>query len=62
MFEVFSKGEDPWAGYSNIQVIEALREEQRMKFSKKFGPQFIVDLINECWKEEPHERPTFKVI
>ena len=33
-----------------------------MRLPETFGPQFIVDLMNECWKEDPHERPAFKVI
>ena len=32
-----------------------------MELPKEFGPQFIIDLMNECWKEDPHERPTFQV-
>jgi len=62
LFEVFSKGEDPWAGYSTFQVLESLIKKERMKFSKQFGPQFIIDLINECWKEDPHERPSFRIL
>ena len=44
-----------------MEVIDALRRKERMKLPDGFGPQFIIDIIRECWKEEPHERPTFKV-
>ena len=32
-----------------------------MPLPKLFGPKSIIDLMNECWKEDPHERPGFKV-
>lgn len=32
-----------------------------MKLPNGFGPQIIIDIMNECWKEDPHQRPTFKV-
>ncbi len=43
-------------------MIEALRNEKRMPLPKNFEPHLIVDLMNECWKEDPHERPSFDVI
>jgi serine/threonine protein kinase len=61
LFEIFSKGGNPWGGFSNPEVIEALSNEKRMPLPKNFGPQFIVELIKKCWNEEPNERPTFKV-
>ena len=61
LFEIFSRGEKPWSGKSNDEILEALREGKRMELPKSFGPKVIIDLINECWKEDPHERPTFKV-
>ncbi len=32
-----------------------------MPLPENFGPQSIVDLMNECWKEDPDQRPTFEV-
>jgi hypothetical protein len=32
-----------------------------MPLPDDFVPQFIIDLMNECWKEDPHQRSTFKV-
>ena len=61
LFEIFSKGEEPWVGKKNDEVIEALENKERMKLPNEFGPQFIIEIINECWKQDPHERPTFKV-
>jgi len=60
LFEIFSKGREPWAGKSNDEVIVALERGERMRLPETFGPPFIIDLMNDCWKEEPHERPTFK--
>jgi len=32
-----------------------------MKLPDQFGPRFIRDLMNKCWKEDYQERPSFKV-
>lgn len=61
LFELFSKGEAPWLGYSNPEVIKALRKKERSPLPEDFGPQLIIKIMNECWLENPQERPTFKV-
>ena len=43
LFEIFTKGEAPWTGKMNDEVIEALRNNQRMKLPNKFAPQFIIE-------------------
>ncbi len=42
-------------------MIEALQQQKRMPLSNNFGPKLIIDLMNECWKEDPNDRPSFKV-
>lgn len=61
LFEIFSTGETPWSGYSNQQVSEALRKKERLPLPENFGPNAIVELMKQCWEEDPHARPTFKV-
>ena len=61
LFEMFSKGQIPWGNISNLEVVKALQKQERMPLPKEFGPQFIIDLMNECWKEDHHQRPTFEV-
>lgn len=50
-----------WHGKSNDEVIEALRKQKRTPLPDNFGPQSIIELMNKCWQEDPHQRPTFKV-
>lgn len=59
MYELFSRGGNPWPGIGNAQVIEDLSMGKRMTFPSTFGPDFILEKIEVCWKENPHERPTF---
>ncbi len=61
LFEIFSKGQIPWSSFTYQEVAQALQKQERMPLPKDFGPQFIIDLMNECWKEDHHQRPTFKV-
>lgn len=60
LFEIFSKGKTPWAGMTNDDVIRELQNGGRMPLPPDFGPQFIKDIMEECWKDDPHQRPTFK--
>ena len=41
--------------------MKELQAKKRMELPEEFGPQFIVDLMNECWEEDPHKRPAFNV-
>ncbi len=61
LFEIFSKGENPWSGFGNAQVINSLKDGTTMPLPKDFGPESIIQIIHKCWKINPHERPTFKV-
>ena len=51
----------PWGKMTNKEVIEAIENGQRMPIPKTFGPESIIELMNECWKEEPNQRPNFQV-
>ncbi len=62
LFEIFSRGDNPWGGFSNPEVIEELKKGKRMTLPESFAPQSIVQLIGKCWKDDPNDRPTFKVI
>lgn len=61
LFELFTKGENPWVGRTNEEIIQDLRNGKRMSIPEKFGPPFVLDIINLCWLENSHERPTFNV-
>lgn len=32
-----------------------------MTLPNSFGLKFIIELINECWKEDPHETPPLRL-
>lgn len=61
LFELFSCGDNPWAGFNNDSVIAELRKGNRMPIPESFEFKFIVKLINQCWQEESDQRPTFQV-
>ena len=60
MFEIFSKAEIPWPTKSNEQVADSLRNGEIMPLPPYFSDN-IEEIIKKCWKQEPKERPTFKV-
>lgn len=62
LFEIFSGGENPWAGKVNDEVIAALKKGNRLDIPEEFKPSFVKNLIFECWKEEPANRPSFQEI
>jgi len=59
MFEIFSKGEIT-STKSNEQVADSLRNGEIMPLPPYFSDN-IEEIISKCWKQEPKERPTFKV-
>ena len=48
-------------GMANSEVVTKLKSGYRMEAPDKC-PEFIVELMNACWQEEPEDRPTFENI
>ena len=46
---------------SHQQIIEAIRNNERPTVPQEC-PQFLLELIQECWNHEPRKRPSFRVI
>lgn len=45
-------------GLDSQQMIEKLQSGYRMA-KPDYAPYFIGEIMTNCWKKEPHERPTF---
>ena len=62
LWEIFSLAKVPYAGL--IVDDEFLRRlENGFRMDKpELAPNFIGQLMTECWKSEPHQRPTFNQI
>ncbi|XP_064077827.1 LOW QUALITY PROTEIN: insulin receptor-like [Macrobrachium nipponense] len=59
LWEIYARGLQPYQGYENQQVHEkviagTLRLEQPAPC-----PDFMYAIMNQCWRREPKERPTF---
>jgi len=58
LHELFTKGEVPYPGLSNDEVICKLQRGYRMPRHPAV-PMPVYDKMRSCWKEEEQDRPTF---
>ncbi|KAM8952993.1 proto-oncogene tyrosine-protein kinase ROS [Pelodytes ibericus] len=58
LWEVFSLGQQPYPGYSNLEVLHHVRSGQRMETPGNCSDD-LWDLILKCWTQDPLKRPTF---
>ncbi|XP_054894732.1 tyrosine-protein kinase Lck [Poeciliopsis prolifica] len=56
--EIVTYGRIPYPGMSNPEVIQNLEQGYRMPAPENC-PDELYDIMNECWRERPEERPTF---
>ncbi|XP_053568137.1 proto-oncogene tyrosine-protein kinase ROS [Bombina bombina] len=61
LWEVFTLGQQPYPGYSNIEVLHYVRSGQRMD-SPANCPDDMWDLILKCWAQDPKQRPRFSFL
>ncbi|XP_015182781.1 PREDICTED: tyrosine-protein kinase Fps85D isoform X2 [Polistes dominula] len=61
MWEIFSKGGNPYSGMSNSQAREKIDAGYRMP-SPENAPDEIYRLMLRCWEYEPEKRPHFDQI
>uniref|UniRef100_A0A2L2XWC2 Tyrosine-protein kinase n=1 Tax=Parasteatoda tepidariorum TaxID=114398 RepID=A0A2L2XWC2_PARTP len=63
LFEIFTHGESPYRDMKNFQVVEALKKNYRMpKPSDPECSDAVYEIMLQCWKKEPDERPTFEFL
>ncbi|XP_053316144.1 proto-oncogene tyrosine-protein kinase ROS [Spea bombifrons] len=61
LWEVFSFGQQPYPGYSNLEVLHHVRSGQRMEAPVNCSDD-LWDLILKCWAQHPKERPSFSYL
>lgn len=62
MWEVYSRGIEPYAGWQPRELVTLLKQGQRLEKPESCldpGGQAAYDLMLSCWTLEPRERPTF---
>ncbi|VBB26404.1 unnamed protein product [Acanthocheilonema viteae] len=60
LFEIFSFGQMPWAGFTGAQILAAIDYPnlQRLECPDACPTEFY-DLMMQCWAHKPEERPSF---
>ena len=59
LYEVITYGRFPYPGMTNAEVLEKLPQGYRMGCPNNC-PKELHDIMLECWREEPANRPTFE--
>ena len=60
MWEMFSYGFQPWAAQTGQQILEAIDEPKSQRLERpRHCPLDLYNVMLQCWKHEPHLRPTF---
>ncbi|XP_063868327.1 tyrosine-protein kinase SRK3-like isoform X1 [Scylla paramamosain] len=58
LMEILTHGAVPYPGYSNMELLEALSSGYRMPQPASCPPK-LYELILDCWRRNPDDRPTF---
>ncbi|KAM4557265.1 tyrosine-protein kinase yes [Fundulus diaphanus] len=59
--ELVTKGRVPYPGMVNREVLEQVERGYRMPCPQGC-PESLHEMMNQCWKKDPDERPTFEYI
>eukprot|EP01135_Chromosphaera_perkinsii_P009561 Nk52_evm11s1810 gene=Nk52_evmTU11s1810 len=62
MWEVFSKGMQPYPGMNNSEVVRQISDNGYRMPPPKDMPEEVASIMAECWKFEPKDRPSFQEI
>ena len=61
LYEIITNGRYPYPNMTNAQVLEQLRQGYRMP--RPMGcPDKLYNIMLDCWREEPANRPTFETL
>ncbi|XP_038071902.1 ephrin type-A receptor 3-like [Patiria miniata] len=58
LYEIFTRGDAPYQGLSNQEVVEKLKSGYRMG-QPDDCPSDVYAMMRECWHENPSKRPSF---
>uniref|UniRef100_A0A1I7ZUM5 Tyrosine-protein kinase n=1 Tax=Steinernema glaseri TaxID=37863 RepID=A0A1I7ZUM5_9BILA len=58
LYEIFSDGAEPYAGFSNQEVRDNVTFMYRMEVPPA-TPKHVAELIRDCWRQNPRDRPDF---
>ncbi|KAK3603679.1 hypothetical protein CHS0354_023276 [Potamilus streckersoni] len=61
LWEMFSFGEPPYGEMKGIEVIQYIESGKRLERPEKCPPK-VYEIMNNCWKKDAKERPTFKYL
>lgn len=59
LFEIFTRGQQPYSGMHNREVVEQVSIGYRIPCPKTCPDQIYYDVQLRCWDKEPEKRPTF---
>lgn len=59
IWEILSLGKEPWPGLSQQEVKDKVLIKKERLEAPEGSPPFLLELMSNCWKEEPKDRPSF---
>ncbi|XP_043074862.1 tyrosine-protein kinase SRK2 [Puntigrus tetrazona] len=61
LYEIVTFGQMPYPAMTNFQVVQQLPKGYRMPCPPNC-PKYLYDIMSECWKNCPADRPTFETL
>ncbi|KAK2883755.1 hypothetical protein QQF64_016518 [Cirrhinus molitorella] len=61
LYEIVTFGQTPYPAMTNFQVMQQLPKGYRMSCPPNC-PKYLYDIMSECWKGPPADRPTFETL
>uniref|UniRef100_A0A8C1Z5X2 Tyrosine-protein kinase n=1 Tax=Cyprinus carpio TaxID=7962 RepID=A0A8C1Z5X2_CYPCA len=61
LYEIVTFGQMPYPTMTNYQVVQQLPKGYRMPCPLNC-PKYLYDIMSECWKDSPADRPTFETL
>lgn len=61
LWEIFTFGNEPWSGFNGQQIVKKLEQNERLP-QPKAAPHRIYQAMEQCWRADPMNRPTFSAL
>jgi serine/threonine protein kinase len=62
LWEMFSFGEEPWAGLNGSQILRKIDRESERLPQPDACPDDVYSIMMQCWARVPTDRPTFEAL